>query len=87
MRADGYDEVLNRQEEAGQAAPEHTHGFDVRILMSEGEFLLERSGETRRCGPGEVFEVPANAPHAESFGPSGAAYLAGRRHNTGAPGL
>jgi hypothetical protein len=73
LRADGDDEVLNRGVGAGQAAPEHTHGFEVRILMLESEFILERSGETRRYSPGKVFEVPANAPHAESFCPSGAA--------------
>jgi quercetin dioxygenase-like cupin family protein len=77
--------VLNRRIEAGQVAPEHTHDFDVRILMLEGEFVLERSGEPRRYGPGEIFEVPAGVPHAESFGPSGAAYVAGRRHKTNAP--
>jgi quercetin dioxygenase-like cupin family protein len=86
LRADGDDEVLNREVGAGQAVPEHTHGFEVHILMLESEFVLERSGETRRYGPGEVFEVSANARHAESFGPTGAAYLAGPRHNTGAPG-
>lgn len=85
LKADGYDEVLTRRVEASQVAPEHTHGFDVRILMLEGEFVLERSGETRRYGPGEVFEVGAGVTHAESFGPSGAAYVAGRRHKTSAP--
>jgi len=85
LKADGYDEVLERRIEAGQVAPEHSHDFDVRILMLEGEFVLERSVETRRYGPGEVFEVPAGVPHAESFGPSGAAYVAGRRHKTGTP--
>jgi quercetin dioxygenase-like cupin family protein len=87
LRADGYDEVLNRrteasQVEAGQIPPEHAHDFDVRILILEGEFVLVRSGEPRRYGPGEVFEVPAGVPHTERFGSSGAAYVAGRRHKT-----
>jgi quercetin dioxygenase-like cupin family protein len=85
LRAEGFAEVLNRRIEAGQVAPEHAHDFDVRILMLEGEFVLEQSGESRRYGPGEVFEVPAGVPHAESFGPYGATYVAGRRHRAGAP--
>jgi quercetin dioxygenase-like cupin family protein len=79
LKADGYAGPLDRRMEAGQPAPEHTHPFDARLLVLEGEFILGLGGETRRYGPGEMFEVPANVPHTESFGPAGATYLVGRR--------
>ena len=79
LAADGYAEPLDRRMEAGQAAPTHTHPFDARLFMIEGEFVLETAGMTHRYGPGEMFEVPAGVPHAERFGPAGATYLVGRR--------
>lgn len=79
LKADGYGEAMPRRMEAGQTAPDHAHPFDARLFILEGEFILERDGGTRRYGPGESFEVPANERHGESFGPEGATYLVGRR--------
>jgi quercetin dioxygenase-like cupin family protein len=44
--------------------PEHTHPFDARVLILDGEYLLTEAGTTRRFGPGEAFELSANIPHA-----------------------
>ncbi|WP_372618204.1 cupin domain-containing protein [Falsiroseomonas sp.] len=77
--ADGYQETLTRRMEAGQVVPEHTHPFDARLLILEGEFILTCQGETRRYGPGEAFELAAGIPHAEAFGSEEATYLVGRR--------
>lgn len=79
LKADGYTETLTRRMEAGATAPSHTHPFDARLYILDGEFILEQGGVTRRYGPGEALEVPAGVPHAESFGPKGATYLVGRR--------
>lgn len=79
LAADGYKETLTRRMEPGQVAPEHSHPFDARLLILEGEFILTCRGETRRYGPGEAFELAADTPHAEAFGPQGATYLVGRR--------
>lgn len=79
LAADGFAAPLDRRMEAGQAAPEHTHPFDARLLILQGEFLLTCRGETRRYGPGEAFDLPAGIPHAEACGPEGATYLVGRR--------
>lgn len=76
---DGFAPAIERRMEAAQVVPDHRHPFDARLFILEGEFLLEQAGATRRYGPGESFEVPADAPHAERFGPNGARYLVGRR--------
>ena len=79
LAAEGYAGPLDRRMEAGQVVPEHSHPFDVRLLVLEGEFILDQGGTSRRYGPGEAFEVAAGVPHAERFGPEGATYLVGRR--------
>lgn len=79
LKADGYAGPLDRRMEPGQVAPEHTHPFEARLLILEGEFILTCQGEARRYGPGECFELGANIPHAEAVGPAGATYLVGRR--------
>jgi quercetin dioxygenase-like cupin family protein len=79
LQADGFAGPLDRRMEPGASVPEHAHRFDARLLILEGEFILGQGGETRRYGPGEMFELPANIPHTEDFGPQGATYLVGRR--------
>ncbi len=79
LRADGYAGPMDRRMEPGQAAPEHTHPFDARLLILEGTFILTCQGESRRYGPGEAFALEAHVPHAEAVGPEGATYLVGRR--------
>jgi gentisate 1,2-dioxygenase len=79
LAADGYAGPLDRRIEPGQVAPEHTHPFDARLLILEGEFVLTCQGETRRYGPGEAFDLAAGIPHEEACGLTGATYLVGRR--------
>lgn len=79
LARDGFAGPLDRRMEAGQVVPEHSHPFDARLLILEGEFVLTCQGEIRRYGPGKCFELAADIPHAEAFGPEGATYLVGRR--------
>ena len=79
LAADGFAGPLDRRMEAGHVAPEHTHPFDARLLILEGEFILTCQGEARRYGRGEAFELAAGVPHAEACGSQGATYLVGRR--------
>ena len=79
LAEDGFAIPLDRRMAGGEVVPEHTHPFDARVLVLEGEYLLTEAGTTRRYGPGEGFELPANIPHAEAVGPKGAVFLVGRR--------
>jgi quercetin dioxygenase-like cupin family protein len=79
LKADGYEGPLDRRMEAGVKTPEHTHPFDARLMVLEGEYRLTCGGTTRHYGPGDVFEVAANVPHAEAYGPEGATFVVGRR--------
>ena len=79
LKRDGYDEMLVREWEPNRDVPEHTHPFDARALVLEGEFTLNCQGSSRVLRPGDVFAVAAGTPHTESYGPQGARFLVGRR--------
>lgn len=79
-RADGFDQILDRDWGADEHVPEHTHPFDARGLVTRGEMWLECAGEVRHLKPGESFELQALTPHAERYGPHGATYRVARRH-------
>jgi hypothetical protein len=80
LRADGYADVSVRDIPACTQVAAHTHPFDVRALMLEGELELSCDGQTRLFRAGEVFTMAAGREHAERFGATPARYLVGRRH-------
>ncbi len=77
--AQGFDEVLAREWAAGQVVPEHTHPFAVQALMVRGSVVLGCRGTERTLGPGDRFELAADEPHTEHYGPEGATYWVARR--------
>jgi len=50
----------------GQAVPPHSHGEQWGIVV-EGEMELTIGGETRRCGPGDSYHIPAGVEHSAKF--------------------
>lgn len=78
--ADGYADIELRTMPAGTFNDRHSHDFDVRALMLEGELLLSWEGREHCFRPGEVFTMEAGCMHVERFGAAGARYLVGRRH-------
>ena len=77
---DGYDDVQVREMAANTFNDRHSHDFDVRALMLDGELKLSWNGREHTFRRGEIFVMEAGCPHIEQFGPEGARYLAGRRH-------
>ena len=75
---DGY-EIVARTMAPNTINPDHTHDFDARVLVTEGEIVIRMNGEPRRFLPGEWCAVPAGTVHSEQCGPAGVAYVAGRR--------
>ncbi|BDG73004.1 cupin domain-containing protein [Roseomonas fluvialis] len=79
LRAEGFADVATKFVPHAPPTPEHSHPFDVRALVLEGEVTLICAGESRRYGPGEVFAMAQGRAHAEAVGPAGVRYLVGRR--------
>ena len=78
-RAEGYDEILERKWPAMTVLETHTHPFDVKALMVEGEMWLTLGAETRRLEPEDEFTLAHDASHAERYGDRGATYWVARR--------
>ena len=78
-RADGFDEVLERQWPAGAVLDTHEHDFAVRALVTQGELWLTCDGRTRHLQAGDRFSLERQMPHAERYGAAGATYWVARR--------
>ena len=81
LRAQGFDEVVERQWPPGEIVPTHTHPFAVEALVVAGELWLGcGDAEPRHLRPGDRFSLGAHQPHDERYGPDGATYWVARRH-------
>jgi quercetin dioxygenase-like cupin family protein len=78
-RADGFDEVIERQWAPGTVLDTHAHDFAVRALVTQGEFWLTCDGQTRHLRAGDRFTLEREVPHAERYGADGATYWVARR--------
>jgi quercetin dioxygenase-like cupin family protein len=77
---DGFNEVLTRDMPPDAVLPEHTHPWDARLLVLQGEMRLERDGGSLRLCSGDHCEIAQGVPHAEYYGPQGTSLLIGRRY-------
>ncbi len=80
LRAQGYDEVLERHWEPGTVLDTHTHAFAAKAVVVQGEMWLSEGAQTRHLQPGDGFALAAGTPHAERYGPDGATFWVGRRN-------
>jgi quercetin dioxygenase-like cupin family protein len=80
LKRAGYLDVETKQAQPDLATPPHSHPFDVRALVLEGELTLVTGDRSRTYCAGEVFEMSAGCEHSERHGPAGTRYLVGRRH-------
>lgn len=53
------------------AYPDETHEFDEALLVLEGQMNLDLQGQRVEVRAGEVYIVPAGAPHAVARGSHG----------------
>lgn len=80
-RAQGFDEVLERQWAPRTVLATHTHAFAVLALVVQGEMWLTVGGEVRHPHPGDEFVLDREVPHAERHGDAGATYWVARRNS------
>jgi quercetin dioxygenase-like cupin family protein len=79
LKRAGYLDVETKQLMPGVVTQPHSHPFDVRALVLDGEITLVSKGESRTYRAGEIFEMAAGCEHSERHGPEGIKYLVGRR--------
>ena len=78
LRSEGFQEVTTVAREAG-AMGEHTHAFEAKALVVQGQLQIRTAQGERTYQPGDVFHLQPNVPHSETYGPHGVKYLVGRK--------
>jgi quercetin dioxygenase-like cupin family protein len=79
LRAQGFDEVLEKKYPPSAVVDTHVHAFSPKALVVSGEMWLTVGGHTVHLKPGSTFELDAQVPHAERYGEQGTTYWVGRR--------
>lgn len=79
LAADGFLEVERKLIPAGTVNLDHSHAWDARLLVLDGEVTLGLDGASRRFAPGEVLEVARDQVHTEDY-PCDTRLVIGRRH-------
>jgi quercetin dioxygenase-like cupin family protein len=81
-KAQGFDEALVRQWQPLTVVGVHTHPFAAKALVVGGEMWLTVGERTQHLLAGDTFELDAEVPHSERYGPDGACYWVARRAAT-----
>lgn len=79
LLANGFNEPISVQREAGGFLDTHVHPFEAKALVLAGELSISTAGEDCRYQAGDIFHLAAELPHAERYGPEGVTYLVGRK--------
>lgn len=79
LQQEGFGEILTVEREANGVLGEHTHPFEAKALVLDGDILLRCGDREQHCRAGDIFHLQAHEPHRESYGPQGVRYLVGRK--------
>jgi quercetin dioxygenase-like cupin family protein len=79
-KSPGFDEVITRHWEADKLIEEHTHPFEAKALVIQGELWLTYGGVTHHIPTGGTFHLHPEVPHSEHYGPQGATYWLARKN-------
>jgi quercetin dioxygenase-like cupin family protein len=79
LEQEGFKEVVTVTREAGGTLDVHSHPFESKALVLDGEIELQVGGASRLFVAGDVFHLQTNEPHAERYGASGVRFLVGRK--------
>jgi quercetin dioxygenase-like cupin family protein len=80
LQRDGFAEIDTRSLPPGQHNALHSHPFEVKAMVLEGEITLTVDGADRTYRGGDVFTMARGCEHAEQVGASGVSYLVGRKN-------
>lgn len=78
LEAERFDEVVSVEREPGSMGA-HTHPFEAKALILQGELSISSGDGERVYRTGDVFHLLAGVEHEERYGPEGVSYLVGRK--------
>ena len=80
-KRDGYLETFEKSMGPSEAKSEHSHPFDLRGIVLEGQLRIDCKEMPQACAPGEVFVLDRDIRHREVAGPQGARYFVAKRES------
>lgn len=81
LQRDGYLETKIKSVEPGYLSKPHSHPFDTRLLVLDGEATIVYGDGERTCKAGDVLEINAGVEHFERHGESPFRAFVGLRHH------
>ena len=80
LRRDGYLDIKTRLFDRGVDTRPHSHPFDTRLLVLEGETTITCGGVRHTYRAGDVLEIDAGVEHCEQHPETRFGFVAGLRH-------
>ena len=78
LEAEGCETISVVEWDANTVNESHTHDFTASLLILDGEITVTTDDGETTCRAGDMFELAANVPHAETVGASGVRFVVGR---------
>ena len=72
-------EVVVVEREANKGMDLHSHPFEAKAMVIEGEIRVVVDGKETYCRAGDTFHLGPHIMHTETYGPHGVKYIAGRK--------
>ena len=79
LAQEGFENPVTVEREANGFLDTHSHPFEAKALILEGEIRIQYGQQDKLCRVGEIFHLDADVPHKEQYGPTGVKYLVGRK--------
>ena len=80
LRRDGYLEIKSKTLDPAIGTSPHSHSFDTRLLVLEGEATITCGVQQRVYRPGDIMEVARGVEHFEQYGSARFGFVVGLRH-------
>lgn len=80
LRRDGYLDIKHRVFDRGVDTTPHSHPFDTRLLILEGETTIVHGDVAHTYRAGDVLELTAGVEHCELHPDTRFGFVAGLRH-------
>ena len=79
LSREGFKEVVTVTREADGFMDLHTHPFEAKALILDGELKIWVTDTEIFCKAGDTFHLLAETAHSERDGPAGVTFLVGRK--------
>ena len=79
LASEGFPEPIEVVRDRNTVTEPHSHPFEAKAFILEGQIDIVINNQRTVYLAGDVFHLPANLVHAESYGSKGVKYLVGRK--------